>query len=268
MPKRYYRALFMKPLDVIIAAGLLMDRELDLEAIVNNHCNPRSVKVITPATLSKRTLRESIVEIVERAATEIVARINELRAEFGDEIEVTLMGRSFGGLVVLLAAIKLEFRNIRLTIPFEAPLHPEVPVVAPRMVPPLWLCRKHYSLRPTLAKEAQLELEKLGTGKVMIIKGGSPDQIVPEDAQGFPGDFRSMELSTDAPLPDFGMQSADNGLIVTLPAYPGKEVPGALGLLPQDYRTHLFWPDDKKLLVGGVLNRALTGATTSQELAS
>lgn len=249
----------MKPLHAIVAAGLLMDREPDLEDILNTHCKPRTLHVITPAPFKLSVLKENLSTIIQRTITAIQAIIDELKKEFGEDVEVALFGRSLGGYLIRHAADGMDNKNIRLKVPVEAPLHPFVPVVAPKAVPPLWLCRKHYAERPEIAQKGQADLERLGTNKLLIVKNGSPDAIVPQDAQSLPGDFRELVLSHGQPLPDLSFVSATNGLILQLPPFDGREVSGPLGLLPQEHRNHLFWPDEKKDLLGAVFKSALNG---------
>lgn len=247
----------MRPLHAIVTAGLLMNREPDLEGIVQTHCAPRTLHVIAPAAFKMSVFKESLRSIIQRTAVEIQKIIDGLKNEFGVDVEVTLFGRSLGGTLIRHAAEELGYKNIRLTVPVEAPLHPYVPVKVSKAVPPLWLCRKHYDERPEIAQKGQADLERLGTSKLLIIKGGSPDSIVPQEAQSLPGDFRELVLGHDQPIPDLSFREATNGLILQLPPFEGENGSGPLRLLPQEHRNHLFWSDDKKDFVGRVLQSAL-----------
>ncbi len=231
----------MRSIDIINVAGLLIDGRNDgIEDAVRTIVQPRFIKTLAPTPPGSFHEHPNIA--IERLIHMIDETVAEIQREFG-ESRVTLVGRSLGGLYALLAALRMQFRDIFRMVSLEAPLHPDVSVTPPTLLPPLMACGIHYKTRPTLAREAVNRLRELGTSRLLIVQGGSQDSVVPTAAQVIPGDFETIELSGD----NFPVQTGNGtrGLVVKLPPHIGGCDDGMKKLLPPGYRNHLFWSDEK-----------------------
>ncbi len=225
----------MRNIDVINVAGLLLDGKNDgLEAAIRHNLKPRSIITIAPTP--PRSARENPNYSIERAMA-MVKEITEDLRRGNPTAKVILIGRSYGGFIALLVACRMNFENILKVITIESPLHPEVAVGPPMLLPPLALCGPHYQHRASLAREAIEFLKQHGTERVLTIQTGREDGVVPPEAQ----------ILQD--------MSPHKGLRVRLPSHLGHGDPGLLQMaLPPSYRNHLFWSEEKMKYIMSIIN--------------
>ncbi len=217
----------MKPIDVINIAGLRMNGEEDsMELALKEQVQPRSITTLAPTPWNSAGEHPEMA--LERLIGMIDAHLDTLERTFG-EPRAVLVGRSYGAFMALLAATRMEFRRIFRVVLLEGPLHPDVEVRPPFLLPPLKSCGVHYDARPDLARSALKYLETLGTERLLIIQGTARDDVVPNAAQVPPGPF--------------------DGRLIRLPADIGHKTSIMKKLLPEGYRNHLFWSDAKFAMI-------------------
>ncbi len=133
----------MENLNIINVAGLLMDGIDDgLEASMRERLKPDSIRTIAPTPFRSR--REHPNDSIARAIGMIQQAMGERQRE-QEDAEFVLTGRSYGAFIALLAATRMRFENILRAILIEGPLHPEVLVEPPVLLPPLAFCTSHYT---------------------------------------------------------------------------------------------------------------------------
>lgn len=244
----------MKSIDIINVAGLLMDGKKDgIGKELKGKVEPRFLRTIAPTPIG--SVMEHPDYAVERAVCMIGEAIRDIEQQFGDP-KVLLIGRSYGAFIALLAVIRINFRKILKTILIEGPLHPDVSVMPPSLLPPLIACGIHYKVRPALAREAIIRLRELGTSHLLIIQGGGEDSVVPTAAQVIPGDFEIIgPLNNNFPKIHTG--NGTRGLVVKLPPHIGGRDDGMKKLLPDGYRNHLFWSNEKMEMVRKIIANAV-----------
>lgn len=227
----------MKPVDIINVAGLLMDGKNDgIERAVREKLQPRFIRTIapTPPDSMREDPRLSILRSVEMIREVIV----EIVREFGQP-NVILVGRSLGGYTALLAALEMDFANISRVVPIESPLHPDITVEPPALLPPLLACDTHYQIRGENMHRAVKRMSALEVDMVrrlLIVQGGRQDSVVPLESQILPGNFETIQL----------------------PAHIGGRSLSLNRPLPEGYRNHLFWSDEKMDLVVDIIGTAAT----------
>lgn len=237
-------------IDIINVAGLLMNGQDDgLERALQERIHPRSIRTIAPTPL--KACKKHPEEAIQRTAFMIREAVAEIRKRFGKP-NVYVTGRSYGGFNNVLAAIEMDFKDIEKVIAIEAPLSPDVLVEPPTLLPPLKLCGIYYEHRPGLARRAAYRLQQLGTSRVIMIQGTAQDDVVTNDAQVLPGDFHITELSGND-LSRLREPDGSRGLIIKLPSHLGGISEGLRRTLPQGYRNHLFWSEEKMTLVTGII---------------
>lgn len=244
-------------IDIINVAGLLMNGKNDgLEKALKEKIHPRSIRTIAPTPL--KSSREHPEYAIQRTASMIREAVDEIKRRFG-EAKVYITGRSYGGFNDVLAAVDLDFKDIERVISIEAPLHPDILVEPPKLLPPLMLCGIYYKHRPELARKAADRLQQLDTSRIIMIQGSAEDDVVPSDAQVLPGDFHVIELSGND-LSNLQAPNGNRGLIVKLPHHLGGINEGLRRTLPQGYRNHLFWNNEKMNLVTDIIRIVSTGS--------
>jgi len=228
----------MKSLDIINIAGLLMnEKNDDLEYELRETLKPKNLTTIAPTPPSATT--ESPELAIERAISSTRGKSN-----------IVLIGRSYGGFIALLTAIRTKFENIHKAIIIESPVHPDVTVKPPILLPPLLTCRSHYKARPKLAEEAAKWLKQNGTSGLVIIQGSDTDAVVPNEAQVIPGDFETIELSnSNIPEP-----RTTKGKIYRLPKKINGPTKGLSRILPENYNNHLSWSHEKITLIREIID--------------
>lgn len=111
--------------------------------------------------------------------------------------EMILIGHSYGAILALTAACRLEFRNVSDLFLIDGPLRSDVevpPIGAFEMFAP------HYEYRTTLAEECEVSLSSLDHPRI-IAMGSKVDWIVPYEAKFLKGDqFDWIELPEDTPM--------------------------------------------------------------------
>ncbi len=237
-------------IDVISVTGLFVTTEYDgTGKTIKEGLNPRSIFTINPTPPDK--VGEDPETIIAWTVAAIRQRIRELKDQFG-EVRVVLVGHSYGALMAIMAASRMQFEDIVKVIVIEGPLNPDVEVSPPTLLPHLRLCGTHYKARPGLCREAEAVLGTLGTSKVVIIRNTN-DSVVPPEAQELAGDFQKVELHDEHDLTS--LESLDNsrGVIVTLPPHIGGTSGGLKSVLPPGYRNHLFWSAEKKALINAIV---------------
>ena len=139
-------------LDIINVAGLMIGKGHGdgLERALRDQTYVRSVRTVYPTPPSKSM--EDPEKSVERANGQVLIALEEIRKEFGDSNAV-LIGRSYGGLMAPTVACHMGFKDILKSISIEAPLHPDVKVESPKLLPILAVCADHYKKRPAMAAE-------------------------------------------------------------------------------------------------------------------
>ncbi len=235
----------MKLIDVINIAGLMMNGGEDsMELAVRKIVQPRFITTLAPTPWSSANEHPDIA--LERLMGMIDTTLDAIEREFGTSHAI-LVGRSYGAFMALLAATRMEFRRIFRVVLLEGPLHPDVEVRPPFLLPPLRTCAVHYHARPALAREALKHLETLGTERLIIVQGTARDDVVPNAAQILPGRF--------------------NGRLVCLPTDIGHKSGGMKTLLPDGYRNHLFWSDAKMAMICDAIEEVrMEDASVSREL--
>lgn len=225
----------MKPVDIINVAGLLMDGKDDgIEAAVREKLQPRSIRTIAPTPPG--SMREDPRLSILRAVSMIREVIADIVRQFGKP-NVILVGRSLGGYTALLAALEMDFDDISKVVAIEAPLHPAVTVQPPALLPPLMACGAHYQMRSENMRRAIERMRELGQDsaqRLLIVQGGKEDSVVPLEAQILPGNFETVQL----------------------PPHIGGRSFGVKRPLPEGYRTHLFWSDEKMDMIVDVIEAA------------
>ena len=242
----------MKQIDIINVAGLLMDGEDDgIEKELREKVNPRYIKTLAPTPL--RAATEHPNQAIERLVSMIRDLIGEIERQFG-ESRVVVVGRSYGAFMALLASIRMDFQKILRTVLIEGPLHPDVTVKPPFLIPPLRRCGIHYDNRSELAQEAVDKLKELGTSRVAIVQGGMKDDVVSLDAQLIPGDFKTVDMSNS--FANAFAENGSHGLIFKLPPDIGGRNKGVRKIFPEGYRNHLFWTQEKMDMVRSVIENS------------
>lgn len=227
----------MNHVDIINVAGLLMDGKDDgIEMELINTMHPRSLQTIAPTPLG--SAGENPNHAVERAVF-MIKRVIEKIKQQSNTPHVILVGRSYGAFIGLLGAIRLRFHEIEKVILIEGPLHPDISVKPPLLLPPLMACGIHYQERPGLAREAINSLQELGAERIVTVQGGAEDDVVPVEAQIIP---RVNGLVT--------------GGVFTLPSQLGGRNGGVTGIFPKGYRNHLFWSREKMEAVRRIIEGA------------
>jgi pimeloyl-ACP methyl ester carboxylesterase len=242
----------MRPIDVINIAGLLMSGKNDgIENELRSQAAPRFLRTIAPTPKAAAMERPAVT--IDRAVSMIRTALHDIEAAVG-EPNVVLVGRSWGAFIGLLAAIRMNFHNISRAILIEGPLHPEVRVTAPPLLPPLMACRLHYNERPALARKGADRLKELGTSPLVIVQSGSDDGVVPQAAQVIPGDFDTLDVTDDG-IP---LQSCrhERGVVMRLPPHLGGSNSGLKAILPASYRNHLMWSSEKMAMIGKIIASA------------
>lgn len=240
--------------DIITVAGLLVSGGKEgLEQGIRERVKPRSVVTISPTP--PWSALEDPAQAIKRAAAmiqEIIARRE--REVVYEEPRILLVGHSYGAFIALLAACRLRFEKLFKMILIEGPLHPEVRVEPPALLPTLALCASHYRKRPELAREATAALRELGTSKIIIVQGSREDSVVPIEAQVLPGDFHETTFPTD----DMEEFSNGNGvgLIVKLDPSLGGRKGGLKTIFPDSYRTHILWDHLKMEAILSIISRS------------
>lgn len=231
-----------------------MDGEKDgIEKELREKVEPRFLRTIAPTPIG--SVMEHPDRAIERAIFMIKEAMRDIEQQFG-EPKVLLVGRSYGAFIALLAAIRINFRKILKTILIEGPLHPDVPVMPPGLLPPLMACGIHYKIRPTLAREAIDHLRELGTSHLVVVQGGGEDDVVPIAAQVIPGDFETIEFLNDN-FAKTHTGDGTRGLVIKLPPHIRGSDGGLKKLLPNGYRNHLFWSDEKMEMVRKIIENAV-----------
>lgn len=244
----------MKSVDIINVAGLLMDGKDDGMEKELRKLNPRSLRTVAPTPLTSAREHPSVA--IERLIEMIQRAICEIQQKFG-ESNVFVVGRSYGGFMALQAAIAMNFENILRLVSIEGPLHPDVFVCAPALLPPLMMCGVHYDARSVLAQEALDRLETLPISPLVLIQGGAKDSVVPNDAQILPGDFETVEFSGES-FPH--SLNCSKGLIVRLSENLHGHNNGVKRFLPAGYRNHLSWSDEKMQAMMAIIQGVSAGA--------
>lgn len=244
----------MKSIDIINVAGLLMDGEKDgIESELKERVEPRFIRTIAPTPIS--SAMEDPLRAIERAILMIQKAVQDIERQYG-EAKVFLVGRSYGAFIALLAAVRMNFRKISRAILIEGPLHPDIPVTPPNLLPPLMACGIHYRVRPTLAREAIERLGRIGTSRLIIVQGGKEDGVVPTAAQVIPGDFETVEL-LNGHSPNIQAWNGTRGLVIKLPPHIGGCDGGMKKLFPNAYRNHLFWSKEKAQMIREIIESAV-----------
>lgn len=220
-----------------------------IEEELREEVEPRFLRTIAPTPIS--SVMEHPAHAIERAVLMIRKAVQDIEQQFG-EPNVLLVGRSYGAFVALLAAIRMNFQKISKAILIEGPLHPDVSVKPPLLLPPLMACGIHYKARPTLAREAVESLRKLGTSRLVVVQGGGEDEVVPTASQIIPGDFETIELSSDT-LRRIHTGDSKRGLVIKLPPHIGGRDGGMKRLLPDGYLNHLFWSKGKMEMIRKII---------------
>ncbi|MEK7544768.1 MAG: hypothetical protein AAB551_01415 [Patescibacteria group bacterium] len=250
----------MKSVDVINVAGLLMDGKNDGLESELRRLGVRSVRTFAPTP--RESAREHPRYAIERLMGMIQLAVQEIQKEFG-EPNILLCGRSYGGFMALQAALGMDFDSIFRVVPIEAPLHPDVPVPIPSVMKFFADCSVHYDERSRLAQRAVDHLGAAGTSRLVLVQGGAEDAMVPNAAHVLPGDFETIEFSSDAF--DFGSAERGSGLVVKLPDHLGRRMDWKSRFLPPGldrYANHLFWSDDKMDAVMKIIQSAATSPTS------
>lgn len=223
----------MKPVDIINVAGLLMDGKDDgIERAVREQLQPRFLRTIAPTPPG--SMREDPRLSILRAVAMIREVIADIVRQFGQP-NVMLVGQSLGGYTAPLAALEMNFVDISRVVSIEAPLHPEVTVEPPALLPRLMACGTHYQMRSENMRRAIERLHELDVAeRLLIVQGGREDSVVPLEAQILPGNFETIQL----------------------PAHIGGRSFGLKRPLPEGYRNHLFWSDEKMEMVVDIIGRA------------
>lgn len=243
----------MESIDIINVAGLLMDGKDDgIEKELRETVKPRFLKTIAPTPIS--SVMEHPDHAVKRAIFMIREIMKDIERQFG-EPRVLLIGRSYGAFIALTSAVRMNFCKIFKAILIEGPLHPDITVTPPNLLPPLMACGIHYRTRPALAQEAINRLKILGTSHLVVVQGGKEDGVVPTEAHVIPGDFETVDFQDDH-LPDIFAKNGGRGLIVRLPPHIGGSRNGIKKILPDNYRNHLFWSDEKMGAIGNIVESA------------
>lgn len=212
-----------------------------IEKELRENTRPRSVQTIAPTPLG--SAGENPSHAIERAVFMIKQAIKEIKQR-SNTPHVILVGRSYGAFIALLAAIRLQFHEIAKVILIEGPLHPDVSVKPPALLPPLKACGIHYEERPRLAREAAASLQELGAEHIVTVQGGAEDDVVPVEAQIIP---HANGLAA--------------GSVFTLPAELGGRNSGMTRILPKGYRNHLFWSRGKMEAVRRIIEDAANGSS-------
>lgn len=227
-----------------------MDGKKDgIEKELRENVKPRFIRTIAPTPIS--SVMENPAYAVERAILLIEEAVQDVEQQFGAS-EVLLVGRSYGAFIALLAAVRRDFKKISRAILIEGPLHPDISVTPPNLLPPLMACDNHYKIRPTLAREAMDRLGEIGTSRLVVVQGGGEDSVVPTEAQVIPGDFETIEF-LNSRLSNRHTENGARGLIIKLPSHIGGHGGGMKKLLPDGYRNHLFWSREKMQMIREII---------------
>lgn len=244
----------MKSIDIVNVAGLLMDGKKDgIEKELKEKVEPRFIRTIAPTPIG--SVMENPIYAVERAILMIQEAVRDVEQQFG-ESEVSLVGRSYGAFIALLAAIRMNFQKISRTILIEGPLHPDISVTPPNLLLPLMACGIHYKVRPTLMREAIDRLGEIGTSRLVVVQGGGEDGVVPTAAQVIPGDFETIEF-LNGHFPNIHAGNGTRGLVIKLPPHIGGRNGGMKKLLPDGYRNHLFWSKEKIQMIREIIKNVV-----------
>ena len=236
------------PIDVINVSGLLMTGENDgIENALRENGKVRSIATIAP--MPPESTRDHLEDAISRAVYKVRSIINKIEAQY-ESSNVALVGRSFGALVALMAAVRMDFEKIAKTVLCEGPLNPDVEVKPPLLIRPLMACDRYYDERPDAANEATDYLKESGTQRNIIIQGSALDKVIPTEAQVIPAVFRKTSPSEGY------FDASDLGLIVKLPSDIGFQTTGVRKVLPDSYKNHLFWSDAKMKVVTDVIENA------------
>ncbi len=207
----------------VINVGGLMGTSRRIEKALQARGRVRYVTTVFPTPVS--SAREDPQEGVTRLIAMIEERVVDIRVKFG-EPRVKLVGLSNGSCQALVAAMQTNFRDILSVMSIEGPLHPDVQV-APPPYSPLAACTKHYARRPELMRQVYdyLLINRM-MHRVTILRGSAHDDVVPLEAQVFPGDF--------------------HGRLVTFPEAIDHDDGGIKAqLFSKGSAKHLFWSDAK-----------------------
>lgn len=221
----------MKPFDVINVGGL-MGTSNRIERALHARGNVRFVTTVypTPASAALEDPQDGVTRLIAM----IEEKVADIRRQFG-EPRVKLVGLSNGSCQALMAAVQTNFRDILSVMSIEGPLHPDVPVAPPLRIPLLFACTKHYARRPELMRQAYHYLVTNDMmARVTILRGSAQDDVVPLEAQIFPGDF--------------------HGRLVTFPESIDHDDASVKAMLfPKAYSKHLFWSDAKMAMACEVI---------------
>ncbi|MDP3975875.1 MAG: hypothetical protein Q8P95_03070 [bacterium] len=248
--------MIMEHVDIINVAGLMMNgRDDGIEKALREAEVGRSVRTIAPTPYKLR--HEGPEDGIARTGQLLEQAIADIDEQDGNS-RIVVVGRSYGGFMALMAAVRREFYRIFRVVLIEGPLHPDVEVGVPWLIPPLKACRAHYEARSELAREAVDYLASHGTSQVVIVQGGGKDSVVPVDAQALPGNFESTEWDGKGELAPANGQ----GRIVRLsPRLAGLGL-SPRRLLPGGYRNHLFWKPEKMEAVVRIISHSCSDHET------
>ena len=121
--------------------------------------------------------------------------------------DMTLIGHSYGAILALTAACRLEFRNVSDLFLIDGPLRSDVEV------PPIGkfeMFAPHYEYRKTIAEECEAVLSSIDHPRI-IAMGSKVDWVVPHEAKFLGGDqFHWIELPEDTSMsPLEGLESSN-----------------------------------------------------------
>jgi hypothetical protein len=107
------------------------------------------------------------------------------------------------------------------------------------------MCSNYYANREAIAREALSELDAESLSKIAIVQSSATDLIVPNSAQVLPVQSVIIDRAEDFDA-SLKLGSRENkSLVYRLPPDLTGRADGAKLLLPQAYRNHLFWSQEK-----------------------
>lgn len=130
-----------------------------------------------------------------------------------------LIGHSYGALLALIAACRLEFRNVSDLFLIDGPLRSDVEVPSVKAFAEF---TPHYEYRKTAARECETVLASIDHPRI-IAMGSRVDRIVPCGAKFLKGDqFGWIEVSDDSTTIPFEPLRSYN--ILYPPSYSGHQL--------------------------------------------
>lgn len=239
-------------LRIFNVAGLMLNGRVDALADgFRASLAPSHLETFAPIPAS--TVLDAPADAIARTGARIDAFLEASRTHDPDALVVGV-GRSFGGYMLLKAASERLSRldGFSLLVAIEAPLAPHCEVRVPPLLPVLLPAARHYRERPAHA-DAMVRALAHHRARVLTI-GSARDAVIAPDAQRLPGDGSVVQWGPRTTAAE-ALAARDGALHVVLPPLaPGFAIETAM--LPDSYRAHLTWGDEKHRIVNALIAAA------------